>query len=65
MTVFERVNSKFTIKRCPFCGQAAAIWSRAVVIEHLTYYAECDFCSATSGYADSEEKAVNNWNMRV
>lgn len=55
------------LKPCPFCGKSTTL--DLDISELFSDYAiVCDYneggCGASSGYRDSEEKAVAIWNRR-
>lgn len=60
------------IKGCPFCGATADAPIEKVVhvsmSEHdwrdASWTVQCDNCSGTHGYFDSEDEAIDHWNTR-
>jgi len=60
---------------CPFCGNdGSGTVEDALHVVHSelrwrpaydSYTVQCDRCTATMGYSDSEEEAVADWNTRV
>lgn len=66
---------KNNLKPCPFCGKDVATVVTNIELNELEPHEEpeqfavvCDFCKggcgSMSGWAMSEERAVENWNKR-
>ena len=68
------------IEKCPFCGKEVAEISNCRELEECRYFEKCPStelyvcvvcnmheggCGASSGYYDSEAKAIAAWNRRV
>lgn len=55
------------LKSCPFCNAhdndvyVDEFWERY----NNPYFVSCDKCGACGPYADTKEKAIENWNRRV
>ena len=55
------------LKSCPFCNAHGndvyvdEFWERY----NNPYFVLCDKCGACGPYADTKEKAIENWNRRV
>jgi hypothetical protein len=68
--------SLLKLKACPFCGNdgAGPVDTHALHIKHTEfawlrprdlYSAQCDNCTATMGYSESEKEAADAWNTRA
>jgi hypothetical protein len=63
------------LKPCPFCGNdGSGPIEEALHVIHSelrwrpvydSYTVQCDRCTATMGYSDSEEEAIADWNTRA
>lgn len=53
------------LKACPFCGKTDCVYINE---DNKLYQVVCDYtrggCGASSGYIDTKEEAIENWNKR-
>lgn len=69
----ERSEAELRLLPCPFCGNDGSGPVEAalhlVFSEHdwreQSWTVQCDKCTATMGYSDSEDEAVDGWNLRA
>lgn len=55
------------IKPCPFCGRTPIIVENKLHLDHILYGVSCyygEHHTASVGYFDSEEEAIEVWNDR-
>ncbi len=68
------------VKKCPFCGTQGILCDNGYeepeidyntgayvgmdISEGDVFWVECDNCNAQGGYAETPEKAIENWNKR-
>ena len=51
-----------TLKRCPFCGGSAKIFSTFCEVK---FFAACTFCGNRTPFVDNPKKARKAWNKRI
>lgn len=69
----ERSEAELRLLPCPFCGNDGSgpveDALHLVFSEHdwreQSWTVQCDKCTATMGYSDSEDEAVDGWNRRA
>lgn len=57
----ERITARGELLPCPFCG-SEEVESELVCGE---YFVRCNACNASSGFEETTEECVRNWNTRA
>lgn len=52
------------LKECPFCGEKNQKVSQYESGGAKVFVVQCEYCGGLSGYAESEQSAIHNWNNR-
>lgn len=54
------------LKKCPFCGGDASLYTHTDLQKRVYYYVECNNCliSPSTYYERDKEEVINVWNTR-